>query len=135
MEIGDKKKAIISFQDLDVYQRRYGLMLKVFEELLPQLPQEEKYDLKDQIRRSSKAAPALLAEGFAKRYQMRSWRKYIEDTIGEVNEMIHHISVCRDVYSKYVNHSLCKELIQGYDIANKQLYRLSKSWQNFNDNK
>lgn len=135
MEIGDKKKVIRSFQDLDVYQRLYNLMLRVFQELLPKLPKEEKYDLKDQIRRSSKAAPALLAEGFAKRYQLRSWRKYIEDTIGEVNEMIHHLSVCRDVYSNFVNQNLCEELIREYDIANKQLYRLSKSWQNFNEKK
>lgn len=135
MEIGEKKKVITSFQDLEVYQRLYNLMLKTIKELLPQLPLEEKYDLKDQIRRSSKAAPALLAEGFAKRYQVKSWKKYLEDAIGEVNEMIHHISVCRDVYAKFVDLNLCQELIQEYNIANKQLYRLGQSWKNFNDNK
>jgi len=135
MEIGDKKKVITSFQDLEVYQRLYNLMLKVLKDLLAQLPTEEKYDLKDQIRRSSKAAPALLAEGFAKRYQLRSWKKYLEDTIGEVNEMIHHISVCRDVYTRFVKADLCEELINEYNIANKQLYRLGQSWKNFNDDR
>ena len=72
MEIRDKKKEIVSFQDLEVYQRLYNLMLKIHKELLTRLPSEEKYDLKDQVRRSSKASPALLAEGFAKRYQLRS---------------------------------------------------------------
>lgn len=133
MDNGNKKKVIKSFQDLEVYQRLYESMLITLREITPKLPQEEKYDLKDQIRRSCKAGPALLAEGFAKRYQLRSWKKYIEDTIGECNEMIHHLSVCVDVYYRFVDSKICKELINEYNIANRQLYRLSESWKNFNE--
>lgn len=103
MENGNRKKVIRSFQDLEVYQRLYDNMLIVLRDIVTNLPVEEKYDLKDQIRRCCKSSPALLAEGFAKRYQQRSWKKYLEDCIGECNEMIHHLSVCVDIYSKYVN--------------------------------
>lgn len=133
MENGNKKNVIRSFQDLEVYQRLYKAMIIVLKEIVPKLPQEEKYDLKDQIRRCCKAGPALLAEGFAKRYQLRSWKKYIEDTIGECNEMIHHLSVCEDIYNQYVDTKICKQLIIDYDIANRQLYRLSESWKNFHE--
>lgn len=129
----ETKKAIKSFQDLEVYQRLYDLMLIVLKEIAPKLPDEEKYDLKSQIRRCCKAGPALLAEGFAKRYQKRSWWKYLEDTIGECNEMIHHLSVCRDVYDKYIDNKLCQKLIDEYDIVNKQVYRLQQGWKNFHE--
>jgi hypothetical protein len=47
------KKPIKSFQDLDVYQSSYKAMLSVFKHILPKLPKEEEYDLKDQLRRSA----------------------------------------------------------------------------------
>jgi len=131
MEDGERKKVIKSFQDLEVYQRIYKAMLVILREIVPKLPDEEKYDLKDQLRRCCKSAPALVAEGFAKRYQQRNWKKYLEDAMGECNEMIHHLSVCRDIYDKYVHPKLCQQLIETYDIANRQLYRLHESWKDF----
>jgi len=62
-------KPIKSFHDLDVYQSTYKAMLAVFKHILPKLPashggpKEEEYDLKDQLRRSAKAIPRLIAEG------------------------------------------------------------------------
>ena len=60
---------IRSFRDLEVYQRTYAAMLEVMKKVVPQLPREEKYDLKDQLSRSSKVVPRLIAEGYAKRHQ------------------------------------------------------------------
>lgn len=131
MEDGKRKAVIKSFQDLEVYQRLYKAMLIVLQDIVPKLPEEEKYDLKDQLRRCCKSAPALVAEGFAKRYQPRNWKKYLEDAMGECNEMIHHLSVCRDIYPKYVDSKLVEELISIYDISNRQLYRLHESWKDF----
>jgi len=130
-----KNKTIKSFRDLKVYQNLYNAMMVVLTKIIPNMPQEEKFDLKDQMRRCCKASPALIAEGFAKRYQKKSWQKYIDDTIGECNEMIHHLSVCVDVYSKFVDKKLCQELIDIYDITSKQLTNLKKSWKNFHENR
>jgi hypothetical protein len=47
MENKERPK-IASFRDLIVYQNTYSAMLKVMKGLLPHLPREEKYDLKDQ---------------------------------------------------------------------------------------
>jgi len=129
-----KKKTIKSFRDLYVYQNLYRAMIIVLTKIIPKLPKEEKYDLRDQMRRACKAAPALIAEGFAKRYQKKNWQKYIDDTTGECNEMVHHLSVCIDVYANFVNSKLCKEVIDIYDISCAQLYNLKKSWQNFHKN-
>lgn len=133
MENKKTNKTIKTFQDLVVYQNLYKAMKIVITEIIPKLPKEEKYDLAAQMRRGTKAGPALIAEGFAKRYQKRQWRKYINDTIGECNEMIHHLSVCIDVYFKYVDVNLCKEVIEIYDVTCKQLTKLGQSWQNYHD--
>lgn len=133
MEIGENKP-IKGFRDLRVYQNLYQAMNFILTEILPKLPEEEKYDLKPQMRRACKAAPALIAEGFAKRYQKKNWRKYIDDTIGECNEMIHHLSVYTNVYSSYIDKKLCNEVIEIYDISCRQLTNLRKSWQDFHKN-
>ena len=130
-----KIKTIRNFKDLRVYQNLYKAMVIVLTQIIPRLPKEEKYDLVDQMRRCCKAGPALLAEGFAKRYQKRNWRKYLDDTMGECNEMMHHLSVCVNVYSKYVDGKTCNELIKIYDKSNGQMYRLKESWKDFHAEK
>ncbi len=74
-----EKKPIRSFKDLIVYQNSYQAMLLVMKDLLPYLPQSEKYDLKDQLSRSCKAVPRLIAEGYAKRHQKAGFQKYLDD--------------------------------------------------------
>lgn len=127
----ENRKPIKSFKDLIVYQNLYKAMLIVLSEIIPKLPQDEKFDLVDQMRRCCKAGPALIAEGFAKRYQKLHWRKYINDTIGECNEMIHHLSVCMDVYSKYLSADKCRQLIDLYDMSCKQLTKLGQAWTDY----
>lgn len=133
METSKRRKSIKSFYDLVVYQNLYQAMVLVLTKIVPSLPKEERYDLAGQMRRATKAGPALIAEGFAKRYQKRQWKKYINDTIGECNEMIHHLSVCIDVYSRYIDVNLSKELVDTYNVVCKQLTRLNQSWQNYHD--
>ena len=77
---------ITSYRDLDVYQRSYGCSIAVCKDVVPKLPQSEKFDLADQLSRSSKAVPRLIAEGYAKKHQARGFHKYIDDAMAEANE-------------------------------------------------
>jgi four helix bundle protein len=106
-------------------------MIIVLTKIIPGLPKEERYDLVDQMRRCCKAAPALMAEGFAKRYQKINWQRYINDTIGEACEMTHHLNVCLDIYSKYIEVNVVKKTIDLYDLGCRQLTNLKKVWRNF----
>lgn len=126
-------KQLSSFEDLELYQNLYKAMLIVHREIVPKLPQNEKYDLVDQLRRCSKSAPALVAEGFAKRYQPLHWKRYLIDTIGECNEMIHYISVCMDLYSQLVDTDKCRELKDIYDKCRRQATKLAASWQSYHN--
>lgn len=100
-------------------------------EIVPKLPDSERYDLKDQLSRASKAIPRLIAEGYAKRHQKSGFQKYIDDSMGECNEMVVSLSQCKDIYSEFVNIKPCDELIDIYDKTGRQLYKLGYSWNNF----
>ena len=104
-------------------------------EIVPMLPESEKYDLVDQLSRSAKAIPRLIAEGYAKRHQKRGFQKYIDDAMSECNETIVSLSHARDIYEEHVDYDLCENLIEGYDITGRQLYRLEESWANFKEKK
>ncbi|HAJ56334.1 MAG TPA: four helix bundle protein [Candidatus Omnitrophica bacterium] len=126
-----EKKKIVSFKDLIVYQDTYGSMLKVMKEVVPKLPDSEKFDLKDQLSRSCKAIPRLIAEGYAQRHQKMGFQKYLDDAMAECNEMVVSLSQCRDIYPAYSNLEICEELIKSYDKSGRQLYKLRESWSNF----
>ena len=96
--MNEERKRITSFRDLEVYQNTYKAMLIVIKEIVPRLPECERYDLRDQINRACKSIPRLIAEGYAKRHQRAGFQKYIDDTMGECNEMIVSLSQCRDIY-------------------------------------
>ncbi len=127
----EEKKRITSFKDLEVYQNTYEVMLIVMKEIVPKLPDSEKYDLKDQLSRACKAIPRLIAEGYAKRHQKSGFQKYIDDAMGECNEMVVSLSQSRDIYPTYVNVKRCDELIDVYDKSGRQLYKLSDAWTKF----
>jgi four helix bundle protein len=127
----DSKKRITSFRDLDVYRSSYSLCVKVMMELLPKLPASEKFDLKDQLSRSVKAIPRLIAEGYAKRHQKAGFQKYLDDAMAECNETIVGLEMCRDIYNKQCTGFPLDEAIDEYDKAGRQLYKLAEAWTKF----
>ena len=131
----NKKKPIRSFHDLEVYQNAYKAMLEVFKHILPNLPQQEKYDLQDQLRRSVKAIPRLIAEGHSKRHQKKGFQKYIDDAMAESNETIVSLSQVKDLYSEFVDVEICERLIDTYDKTSRQLYNLALAWDKFSTRK
>jgi four helix bundle protein len=99
--------------------------------IIPRIPEFEKNDLKSQLRRSVKAIPRLIAEGYAKRHQKHGFQKYLDDAMGECNETIVGLEQCRDLYGTNVDKQLCGQLIDLYDKSGRQLYNLSSAWTKF----
>ncbi len=126
-----EKQTIKSYTDLDVFQRSYKLSIIICTKVIVKLPKEEKFDLIDQVRRSSKAIPRLIAEGFGKRHQKRGFHKYLDDAIAENNETIVSLCHARDIYFESVNPDSIKKLIKEYEIVGKQLFKLKQAWQSF----
>ena len=129
MEEKTVKKAIYSFRDLEVYQGSYKGMLEIAKKVLPKLPESEKYDLKDQLSRSSKAIPRLIAEGVAKKHQKAGFQKYLDDAMAEINETIVSLEQVKDIYS--IEEEFCAKLIQNYDSIARRVYKLAEAWTHF----
>lgn len=125
----EAKKKIASFKDLEVFQKSYSVSITVMRRIIPRLPPEEKFDLADQLRRSAKAIPRLIAEGYSKRHQRRGFQRYLDDALAESNETIVSISQARDIYD--VLPDLCDEVVKEYEIISRQIYRLSTVWVSF----
>jgi four helix bundle protein len=131
--MNEKQTRITSFRDLEVYRSTYSACIKVMTELLPKLPDSERYDLKDQLSRSVKAVPRLIAEGYAKRHQRAGFQKYLDDAMAECNETIVGLEMCRDIYGTQVKEFSLTEVIDTYDKAGRQLYELAAAWSKFKD--
>lgn len=74
-----------SFEDLIVYKKAFELSMQIFD-ATKQFPAEEKYSLTDQIRRSSRAVCANLAEGYRKRQYIAHFIAKISDADMENSE-------------------------------------------------
>ncbi len=120
---------IKSFRDLEVYQNTYKASVFLMTKILPKLPNSEKFDLKDQLSRSCKAVPRLIAEGYAKKHQKQGFQKYIDDAMAECNETIVGLEQIKDIYG--IEPELCYQLIDTYDKSARQLFRLADAWDKF----
>jgi len=76
---------IRSFRDLKVYQATRDEARKVFETTRA-FPSEEKFSLTDQIRRSSRAVNAMIAEAWARRRYQAAFVNKINEALGETME-------------------------------------------------
>jgi four helix bundle protein len=73
------------FRDLRVYQLPRKAVGDVFE-VTENFPRSEKYQLVDQIRRSSRATKALIAEGWARRRYKAAFISKRDEALGEAPE-------------------------------------------------
>ncbi len=76
---------IESFRELKVYRRAHQHARKLFRRSR-QFPKEERYALSDQIRRSSRAVTALLAEAWARRRYRAAFTNKVTQALGETME-------------------------------------------------
>jgi four helix bundle protein len=83
----------LEVEDLEVYKKLCRLHIEVCE-LTGKWPQEEKYKLASQVRRSSNSAPAQLAEKNDARH-IRNKIEGVNRARGESAETIHHLFMAR----------------------------------------
>ena len=76
---------IRSFRDLNVYQKARAEAKRVFE-ATSGFPKSETYSLTDQIRRSSRAVNAMLAEAWARRRYEAAFINKVNEALGEAME-------------------------------------------------
>jgi len=84
-----------SFRDLIVYQKCRALA-KEIKALTQSFPNDEKFSLTDQVRRSSRSIGANIAESWAKRRYEKHFISKLTDSDGEQMETQHWIGTAMD---------------------------------------
>lgn len=72
----------MKFQDLIAYRKSFSLAMEILE-ISKGFPKEEKYSLTDQIRRSSRAVSAAIAESYGKRKYPKHFVSKLSDSDSE----------------------------------------------------
>jgi four helix bundle protein len=112
---------IRSFRDSDVYRLALKEAKRVFI-ITRSFPLEERYTLTDQIRRSSRAVNALLAEGWARRRYVAAFKNKVNESLGEAMETqawLDHALEC-----DYVSEAQHRELDDAWQHIGAMLNRV-----------
>lgn len=87
------------FEGLKVWQKSHSLMLDIHKKLVPVILRnykDERFDLADQIRRSSKSVPANIAEGHGRFYYGDNVR-FCYNARGSLDETVNHLRAASDL--------------------------------------
>lgn len=87
------EKSFLDVEDLQVYQKLCRLHIEVCD-LTHTWPQEEKFELGSQARRSSNSSPAQLAEKNDDRH-VRNKVEGVNRSRGEAGETVHHLFMAK----------------------------------------
>ncbi|MBV6439151.1 MAG: four helix bundle protein [Haliscomenobacteraceae bacterium CHB4] len=112
------KDASNDFRSLKVYQLSYELAMEIFI-LAKTFPKEETYSLTDQIRRSSRAVPGNIGEGYRKRIFPAHFRSKMTDADGEASETTVHLDFAKDC--GYITIEKHRDLIKRYEEVGRML--------------
>jgi four helix bundle protein len=112
---------IQSFRELDVYRlgREYAKKIFVASKTFPK---EERYSLTDQIRRSSRAVNAMIAEAWARRQYPAVFVSKLSEAMGEASETQAWLDHAYDC--DYVSEPLHHELNDAWQHVGAMLYRM-----------
>jgi four helix bundle protein len=120
--------ALKSYKDFEVYQRARKLIVPIYQ-MADNLPQDEQYDLRSQIRRASKSVVTNFVEGYSHKDTPGKARAFWRISMGSANEMVEHLE--QAVMLDYVSASTAKPWIEEYTIVAKQLNKLIQNWRKF----
>src|SRR2546423_3457158 len=110
-----------SFRELKVYVAARDAARQVFL-LTKEFPREERFALTDQIRRSSRAVKAMLAEAWARRRYKAAFINKIDEALGEANETQSWLDDAVD--AEYVSKTQFVELNDRYQAIGGMLSRM-----------
>lgn len=101
--------SVKSLETLEVWKKAKDFSLCVYREAIPFLPSEEKWNLNQQLRRSSSSVPANIAEGYGRFYYQEIIR-FCYTARGSLEETLSHLVLCSEL--NYISKELFDSLEQ-----------------------
>jgi four helix bundle protein len=119
----ERRRAVVSFEDLEVFQRAYRLSLEIHRKSL-EMPKIEQQALADQMRRASKSICSNLAEGYGRQKQSKAeFKRFVWMAIGSSDEMRVWARYALDL--GYIDEPTWRNWRDEYQVISKQLQVLA----------
>lgn len=112
-----------NFRDLEVWNLSRGLVKEIYF-LMKTMPDEEKFGLTSQIKRSAISIPSNIAEGSAKKSN-KDFSRFLEISLGSCYELETQLILCSDV------DLITKEIIEEKIISLQTLEKKITSFINY----
>jgi len=126
--------SVQGLERLEVWKKARDLALDVYRNVLPLLPNEEKWGLNQQIRRSVQSVPANIAEGYGRYYYQENVR-FCYLARGSLEETLSHLVLAHEL--GYIPAAIYQQLINdGEDLVrliNGYIAYLKRSKQGSNE--
>src|SRR5437016_10252153 len=122
MEI-ERRKRVVSFEDLEVFQRAYRMSLEIHQESLKFPPIEQRV-LGDQLRRASRSICANVAEGYGRQKRSKAeFRRFLQMAIGSSDEMRVWVRCALDL--GYIDKAVWRRWRDEYQVISRMLQTLA----------
>jgi four helix bundle protein len=122
VEDGEKTIRVVkSFRDLNVYKLALEEAKKIFV-ISRDFPKEETYSLTDQIRRSSRAVNAMVAEAWARRRYQAAFVNKLNEALGEAMETQAWLDHAREC--DYIQAEMYQELDKSWQYVGAMLNKM-----------
>jgi len=110
--------SVKGLEKLEAWRKAMDFTLKVYREVLPILPDEEKWNLNQQIRRAVQSIPANISEGHGRFYYQDNVR-FCYIARGSLEETLSHIVLAYEL--GYIPEVLYHQLERSGDDLNRLL--------------
>ncbi len=119
----ERRKRVVSFEDLQVFQRAYRMSLEIHQESL-KFPRIEQRVLGDQVRRASKSICANVAEGYGRQKRSKAeFKRFLQMAIGSSDEMRVWVRYALDL--GYIDEAVWRRWRDEYQIISRMLQSLA----------
>ncbi len=117
-----------SFEEVPVWQKSHKLTLRIYN-ITKNFPEDEKFGIISQLRRSTSSIPANIAEGFGKN-TTKELIQFLYNARGSCAESLCHLILAKDL--EYLSEEIYLELRVEIDQIGKQLNGWIKSLKKVN---
>ncbi len=117
-----------SFRDLIVFKKAFALAMDIFE-ITKRFPSVEKYELTDQIRRSSRAVCRAIGEGYRKRQYPKHFSSKMSDADMENTES--QVSLDFAKTCNYISQEEYNDLIEKSEEIGRILHHMVENPEKF----
>ena len=115
---------IRNFKDLEIYQRSKKLLKDIYK-ITERYPEEERYNVISQLRRSVLSIPLNIAEGY-RRKSKEDLKRFLKISLGSSNEVEALLEISKEL--NYLGEKEYQKLSEENEIIGKMIFRMIEKW-------